>query len=108
LKESLQLNPRDSKQWQLLGSALMIVEQWEDAAKSLERAILLDPNSAFNWYNYGVCQFFQENFFISLRAIRQAFSIDPFLENIAEDWMEILIEQIQEFEEYNTVIPAAS
>ena len=85
----------------------MAIEQWEDAAECLEKSILLDPNATFSWYNYGICQFFLENYSISLRAIKQAFSIDPLLEHIIEDWVEILDVEIEEYETHYDVDVAA-
>ena len=96
LTKSLELDPRNSHVWQLLGLAHMGEERWAAGLIAFDRSLLLDPNSAITWYNRAVCFFFLEYFHEALASVEQAYSIDPDLRALAEEWVSILQEAVQE------------
>ena len=96
LTKSLELNPRKSHLWELLGLALMAEENWEEGLDAFDRSLLLDPNSAIAWYNRGVCFFFLEYFHEALASVEQAYSIDPDLRDLSDDWISILEEAVED------------
>ncbi len=96
LTKSLELDPRNSHVWQLLGLAHMGEERWAEGLNAFYRSLLLDPNSAITWYNRAVCFFFLEYFHEALASVEQAYSIDPDLRALAEDWVSILQEAVEE------------
>jgi superkiller protein 3 len=90
LRESLKLNPRNQREWYLLGTVLMTVEQWDEARESLLKSIQLDPNSAITWYNLAVCNYMMGDFPGALGAADYAITLDPILENLADEWLGLL------------------
>lgn len=99
LKESLKLRPRNARDWQLLGITLMLNEELEEASVAFERGLLLDPNSASTWYNYAVCHFLDDDYDAALEAVEYAFSIEPMLEESAEDWIDYVRSEVLASEE---------
>lgn len=95
LRESLKLNPINQKEWYLLGTVLMAAEAWEEARDALQTTLQLDPNSSITWYNLAACNYMLGNVKHALGAAEQAFAIDPILESIADEWVDMLREEYE-------------
>jgi superkiller protein 3 len=93
LQESLKLNPRNERDWYLLGTVLMTVEGWVEAREALHNAIQLNPNSAITWYNLAACNYMIGDVNGALGAAEYAFTLDPILENLADEWLAFLREE---------------
>ncbi|MBD3404509.1 MAG: tetratricopeptide repeat protein [Candidatus Lokiarchaeota archaeon] len=104
LERSLKLNPRNGHDWELLALAYIGKEMWAEACDALEILLQLEPNSAMAWYNYAVCNFFMENNEIALMAAERAFAIDPLLNELGKDWIEIAKMEIEEYRENEFLI----
>jgi superkiller protein 3 len=92
LSESLKLNPRNQRDWYILGTVLMTAERWIEARDALLTAIQLDPNSAIAWYNLAACNYMIGDVEGALGAAEYAFTLDPILETLADDWLSYLRE----------------
>ncbi|TXT55364.1 MAG: hypothetical protein BAJATHORv1_40275 [Candidatus Thorarchaeota archaeon] len=99
LERSLELNPRNGRDWLLLASAYIQNEMWEDACDALEIVLQLEPNSSMAWYNYAVCNFFLEDNERALMAAEKAFAIDPLLQELAQDWIEMARMELEEYDD---------
>ena len=90
LQESLRINPRRVYGWELLGMVLVTEERWEEAIDVLERTLDLNPNSAVTWYNLAVCYLLFDELGLAVQSAEVAFSIDPSLKELAEDWWDLI------------------
>ncbi len=96
LTKGLEIDPRKSHLWELLGLAHMAEENWIDGLNAFDRSLLLEPNSAITWYNRAVCFFFLEHFHEALASVEQAYSLDPDLRELADEWVGILQAAVQD------------
>jgi tetratricopeptide (TPR) repeat protein len=99
LKQSLKLQPRDVRKWELLATALISEDLWDDAVDALERSLDLDPSSAVAWYNLAICHLYFEDFGSAIEAAEYAVSLDPSFEELADEWIDLIGEELVE-EEY--------
>ncbi|MGY5860074.1 MAG: tetratricopeptide repeat protein [Candidatus Thorarchaeota archaeon] len=90
LQESLRINPRRVYGWELLGMVLVGEERWEEAIDVLERTLDLNPNSAVTWYNLAICYLLFDELEEAVQSAEVAFSIDPSLRELAEDWWDLV------------------
>ena len=102
LKQSLRLQPRDVRKWELLATALISEELWEEAVDALERSLELDPSSAVAWYNLAICHLYFEDFGSALEAAEYAVSLDPSFGDLADEWIDLIDEEIVE-EDYPSI-----
>ena len=106
LQQSLKLQPRKKKDWELLAIAFMASELWKEAVAALENAIHLDPNAAINWYNLAACKFIIGDQMTGIAAAQHAASIDPTIESILDDWEIFEYENDEEYDDdsYSVII----
>jgi tetratricopeptide (TPR) repeat protein len=69
---------------------LVAEERWEEAIDVLERTLDLNPNSAVTWYNLAICYLLFDEPELAVQSAEVAFSIDPSLKELAEDWWDLV------------------
>ncbi len=103
LKESLKIDSRNAYNWELLGAAYMAHDEWIYALDALLSGINLNPNSAMAWYNAAICFFMLDRYSEAVEAAEYSFSIDPMLEEMASDWIEVIQEAVLFGDSYDDV-----
>ena len=87
---------------------LVAEERWEEAIDALEKTLDLNPNSAVTWYNLAVCYLFFDEIDEAVQAAEMAFSIDPSLRELAEDWWDLVQDDFEDEESSSVAKISAS
>ena len=79
------------------------VERWDEAEDALQKTLDLNPNSAVSWYNLALCYLYFDDYSEAVQAAETAFSLDPSLKELGEDWLEIVDDEDIIEEDYPTL-----
>ena len=83
LEQQTAENPTDADAWSSTGSALLLLQRFEEAAEAFNRVLRLRARDAGSWYNLGLAHEMQGNLDTAERAYRQALHVQPDLAEAA-------------------------
>lgn len=70
-------DPKNARAFSTLASVMLMSGKFKDAKATVHRAFELDHNDALAWATYGLLNFYENNFDVSLNALNEAIFNDP-------------------------------
>jgi tetratricopeptide (TPR) repeat protein len=77
LKQQLARDPEDLDLWSSAGTALLLLQRFDEAVEAFTRVLRVRARDAGSWYNLGLAYEMQEHLEDAERAYRQALHVDP-------------------------------
>ena len=83
LEQQIAQDPADADAWSSSGSALLLLQRFEEAVEAFNHVLRLRARDAGSWYNLGLAHEMQGNLDTAERAYRQALHVQPDLAEAA-------------------------
>ena len=114
LEQAAKVSPRSKDAWINLGNALMDAQQYGEAVKAYQKALVLDPKNVSVRVDMGTCYRGTGKFDKAVEEYRKALKIDPNFPNGHRNLAVVLSsdlrqnkEAVREFQKYLELMPDA-
>ena len=90
-ERAAQLNPKSTRAFRDLASALSAIGEGPPAGEMLRRALAIAPGDPITWYRAGLREFTDGNFAGAEQKLRKAIELDPYLPDQSRNLAEVLV-----------------